>query len=96
MSQYINELSEAVSAMHGCSCSYSHTATVHESMNGETVWKGKVEVFDLEGHTEATQAFAWGYKDDSGEVQYMAVINKPPINSPREAVQAAIASGRFR
>lgn len=65
-------------------------------MNGDTVWSGDVEVFDLEGHPEATKAFGWGWEDAQGEIQWIAVLNKPPINSPREAVQAAIASGKFK
>lgn len=64
-------------------------------MDGQTVWKGQVEVFKLMDHPKAKEAFAWGYKDDAGEMQYVAVLAVPPIVSPREAVQAAIASGRM-
>lgn len=91
---YIKDLSDAVAAMHNCRCSHVRTATVHEMMNGKTVWQGQVEVFKLTDHPKAKEAFAWGYKDDSGETQYVAVLAIPPIVSPREAVQAAIASGR--
>lgn len=65
-------------------------------MDGETVWEGDVETFELQGHPEATKAFAWGWTDAQGEIQYIAILNLPPIEGPREAVQAAIASGRFK
>ena len=81
--------------MHGCGCAFLHTSKVHEMMEGKTVWKGNVEVFDLSGHPQATKAYAWGYTDQQGEIQYIAILNTPPIDSPREAVQAAIASGVF-
>jgi hypothetical protein len=42
------------------------------------------------------KAFAWAYKDDKEETKYMAVLNGPPVDTPREAVQAVIASGRFK
>lgn len=96
MSEYIKRLSRAITAMHGCDCSHLETARVHEMMDGKTVWQGNVEVFELTGHPEAKAAYGWGWKDDAGEVQWIAVLGKPPIESPRDAVQAAIASGKFR
>lgn len=95
MSEYIQRLSEAITAMHGCDCSHVETAHVHEMMDGETVWKGEVEVFELQDHPEASRAFGWGWEDAQGETQWIAVLKVPPIDSPREAAQAAIASGRF-
>lgn len=84
----------AVAALHGCGCANLSTARVHEMMNGKTVWKGEVEVFDLTGDPKADKAFAWSWRDDAGEIRYIAVLNAPPISSPREAVQAAITSGK--
>src|SRR5436190_3622735 len=92
----LRNLQRAVTAMHGCACSHEGTSYVHEMMDGKTVWQGAVETFALEGHAKATKAFAWAYRDAEGEVRYVAVLNVPPIVSPREAVQAAIVSGRQR
>ena len=94
MPSYIECLTRAVTAMHG-PCRHMGTSLVHEMMDGETDGKGEVETFALEGHPKAAEAFAWGW-DDDGEIRYIAVLNVPPIVSPREAVQAAIASGRQR
>ena len=95
MSEYLSNLSNAVTAMHGVSCSYAETVRVIESMDGKEIWKGDVEAFELVGHSKASKAYAWGYEDSDGKIQYIAILNVPPINSPREAVQAAIASGKF-
>ena len=89
-SLYLHNLARAITAMHGCECEHVGTATVHEMSEGQTVWKGEVETFTLTGHPKASQAFSWGRKDDAGEIRYIAVLNVPPINSPREAVQAYV------
>jgi hypothetical protein len=93
-SEYLYHRTRAVTAMHG-RCQHLRTTSVHEMMDGKTVWQGNVEEFTLLQHSGATKAFAWGW-DDNGEVRYIAVANVPPINSPREAVQAALASGKQR
>ena len=93
---HLTNLTEAVAALHGCHCTHSGTAQVHEMMNGRTVWKGEVEKFTLDGHPKASVAYAWSYEDDDGETRYVAVLELPPIISPRHAVQAAIASGQLK
>ena len=93
---YLHNLAREVTAMHGCACEHVSTAYVHEMMDGKTVWKGDVEIFTLTGHLKADRAFAWGLKDAKGEIQYLAVLNLPPLLFPREAVHAAIASGEMR
>ncbi len=96
MSQYLERLKTAITAMHGCDCSHIETCKVREEMDGELVWEGNVEVLDLVDHPEAKRAYGWGWTDDKGEIQWIAILGKPPITSPREAVQAAIASGKFK
>jgi hypothetical protein len=60
------------------------------------VWEGKVEVFTLSGHPKATEAFAWNYPSDAGKRQAVAVLNIPPIETPSDAVRAAIASRKIQ
>ena len=93
MSDYLKHLTRAVTAMHG-SCSHASTVKIREEINGEIVWDGEVEIFDLKENKEAKRAFAWGYKGDDNEMQYISVLALPPIQTPRQAVQAAIASGK--
>jgi hypothetical protein len=52
--------------------------------------EGNVEVLDLIGHPKAAQGYAWGYQDDAGKWQCVAVLKVSPVDSPRMAVQAYI------
>lgn len=71
-------------------------APVHETFQGQTVWKGD-EVFHVRRHPKATHAYAWSYRNDAGELRHFTVRGVPPINSPEDAVQAAVAvKGRAR
>ncbi len=92
----LETLTRAVSAMEGCPCSHAGTSKVHEQMDGQTVWNGDVETFDLHGHPKAKRAFAWAYRDDQGETQFISLLEQPPVVSPRAAVQIAIASRRIK
>ena len=94
MSEYLQNLKEAVTAMHGCDCFHVSTSKVVEAMDGKVIWQGDVETFGLKGHESATQAFAWAWQGD-GEPNYIAVLNVAPINDPSDAVRAAISSGTF-
>jgi hypothetical protein len=89
---YIQTLRDAIRHTHACVSRYVQTVPVKEEFNGQTVWDGSVEVFDLAGHPKARQCYAWGYKDDEGRWQYVAVLRTPPVDSPRQAVQAFIVS----
>jgi len=96
LNAYLKTLSEAVTAMHGCDCLHLETVHVHETHAGKTVWEGDVEVFELVGHSQAVRAFTWGWESGDGNLQTIAVLNVPPIDSAQRAVQAAIASGSFK
>jgi hypothetical protein len=45
---------------------------------------------------EGNEAFAWKYPSDDGKRQAVAVLNNPPIETPSDAVRAAIASGKIQ
>lgn len=95
MSEYLQNLRDAVAALHGCDCSHSGTSRVVEFYEGRKVFDGEVETFSLEAHPEASEAFAWAF-DNGSEPQYVAVLKLPPINDPSDAIRAAIASGAFK
>ena len=95
MSEYIEELGKAIAAMHECRCEHFGAEHVREEHNGELVWEGDVEIFQLKGHSEASVAYGWGWGADDGEIDYIGILHVPPIESAKEAVKAAIASGNF-
>jgi len=91
MKQAYNEaLRDAIRRTHGCDSRHVETVPVHEAFEGKTVWDGCVEVFDLVGHPMTSQGYAWGFRDDRGQWQYVAVLKVPPVDSPITAVQAYI------
>ena len=63
---------------------------MHETFQGKTAGKGVVEVFELVNHPQAKEAYAWSYTIDAGETRHVAVLVVPPIDSPADAVRAAI------
>src|SRR5882757_128722 len=90
--KHIKELQRAIRDLHGAKASHVETVPVKEVHQGQTVWEGDVEVFDLEDHPQAPRAYAWSHHiDDTSErKRYVAVLHIPPVTSPETAVKAAI------
>jgi hypothetical protein len=60
---------------------------VRETFEGQTVWKGVVHVFDLEGHPKATRAYAWSSPIEGSDKRwFFAVLHMGGIKSPIDAV----------
>lgn len=84
----------AVQHLHECGAVHRETVPVQEVFQGWTIWKGNVEVFDLNGHPKAKRAYAWSHRagrNDSDE-RFVAVLEIPPVTSPESAVKIAIAA----
>lgn len=90
--EYIERLKLALEHLHKCSAVHVSTVPVNEKFNGQTVWQGEVEVFDLTGHPKARRAYGWSHRDgknDEGE-RFVAVLEIPPVESAATAVRAQI------
>jgi hypothetical protein len=92
MSKRIENLRAAIETMHGCKATQEQSVVIVERFKNQTVWEGIVESFALTGHPKAKRCYAWSYQDN-GEMQYVNVLEIPPVVSPKTAVQAAIVSG---
>lgn len=91
MSAHIQELQGAIKRLHGVDSSHVGSVSVVEKFQGQTVWDGKVEVFDIYGHPKADRAYAWAHETDNPDKpRYVTVLGVPPINSPELAVRAVI------
>jgi hypothetical protein len=86
----IQRLEKAILDLHKCKSKHVRSVPIHETFEGETIWQGAVEVFELENHPRAKVAFAWIYKTDTGEPRHVAVLAVPPINSPEDAIRIYI------
>ena len=88
----VSDLANVIRKLHGVESKHVESVPVKETFQGQTVWEGVVEVFNLIGHPKAAQGYAWRYQDDDGKTQYTAVLKLPPVKSPRDAVKAAIVA----
>jgi len=95
---YLARLEVTVSELHNCGATWRETVPVHEMFQGQTVWQGEVEVFDLSGHPKAKRAYAWSHREgdnDEGE-RFVTVLEIPPVKSPLTAVRASIVADAKR
>jgi hypothetical protein len=90
---YIEELKDVIRKLHGVESTHRQSVPVKEAFNGETIWEGIVEVFDLHGHPKANAAYAWTHNTDDPEKprRSITVLHIPPAVSPETAVRLAIA-----
>lgn len=87
----IEALKEAIRNLHGCDATWLESVPVREEFEGQTVWEGTVQVFDLHGHPEATRCYAWSHTvDEADKRRFVAVLHQGPVDSPQAAVRAAI------
>jgi hypothetical protein len=86
----IQKLADMIRKLHHATAKHRESVPVHETFNGQTVWDGTVEVFDLADHPSAQVVFAWSHESDSGGRRYVAVLGAGKVNTPIAAVRAAI------
>ena len=72
--------------------STNRAVAVREIVEGKTVWKGNVEVFEVLNHPKAKHAYAWAHPDrpKHDKSRFIAVLEIPPVKDARTAVQAYI------
>lgn len=87
------ELQKAVEKLHNCKSNQIESIPVKETFQGQTVWEGIVEVFELIDHPTAKKCYAWSYiEEKSKKKKFIAVLHQKPVDSPQKAVQAYIVS----
>jgi hypothetical protein len=89
---YLDELRDVIKRLHGSDASHVETVPVKEVFQGQTVWEGEVEVFDLHSHPEASRVYAWSHETEDADnpKRHITVLHIPPVVSPQAAVRAAI------
>lgn len=86
---HIDDLKEVIRNLHGAEATHRESVPVKEVFQGQTIWDGIVEVFDLQGHPTTHRVYAWLHGTDSGS-RHVTVLHIPPAVSPETAVRAAI------
>jgi hypothetical protein len=88
----IEELRDVIHKLHGVEATHLESVSVHEVFQGQTVWRGIVEVFHLEGHPKTDTAYAWLHDtgDPDKPFKPVTVLRIHPALSPLSAVRAFI------
>lgn len=90
----VEALKEAFRNLHNCDSIWIETVLVTETFQGQTVWDGTVQVFDLIGHPTATRCYAWSHAVEGSENRrFVAVLHQGPVDSPENAIRVAIIQG---
>ena len=89
----IEELQDIIRKLHGVEATHVETVPVKETFQGQTVWEGHVEVFDID-HPQTSRVYAWSHDTDDADNprRHVTVLHIPPATSPLRAVQASIVS----
>jgi hypothetical protein len=88
---HIEELMDVIRHRHGVESSHVESVPITETFQGKTIWRGIVEVFDLQGHARASRVYAWSYATDNPKKPlHVTVLHRGTVDSPLKAVQAAI------
>jgi len=86
-------LQKAILDLHGCKSRWIESVPVKEVFEGETVWEGIVQVFDLQNHPKTTRCYAWSHElEGSKKRRFFAVLHQKKVDSPQAAVKAMIVS----
>lgn len=90
----IEEIQDVIRRLHGSEATHVETVPVKEVFQGQTVWEGEVEVFDLHDHPQTSRVYAWTHETDDADKprRTVTVLHIPPATSPLRAVQVSIAS----
>ena len=76
----IEELRDVIYKLHGATATHVESVPVKEVFQGQTVWDGVVEVFDLKGHPKTHRAYAWWHFGDGDDKKYVTVLtSRPPF-----------------
>lgn len=68
---------QAIRDLHNCDSTWIESVSVKETFEGQIVWEGTVEVFDLDGHLTATRCYAWSHAVDGSERRrFVAVLHE--------------------
>ena len=91
-----DELREAVESQHGGTATLVQAVPVREVFEGQPAWEGVVHVFHLDDHPSADRAYAWSHAVGDGDRRrFVTVLHLGPVDSPLNAVRAALRQGEF-
>lgn len=93
-SGYMEALEEAIWRTHRCKARHLGTVHVRHALSGKMIWEGNVEIFTVEGSTQAKECFAWKAREEENGAgtEYVTVLRTGMVKTPADAVRAYIVS----
>ena len=64
---YIEELKDVIRKLHGTEATHVETVPIKEEFQGQTIWEGDVEVFDLDDHPKTHRVYAWAHETEDAD-----------------------------
>ncbi len=94
----IEDLEAVIENLHGGVPRWVEAVRVTEVVHGQTIWDGAVQVFDVDGsRSAATRCYAWSHAIAGSENRrVVAILHLQGVESPRDAVRAAIVAEQQR
>jgi hypothetical protein len=86
--EYIERLKMTVDHLHKGSACHLGTERVTETFQGQKLWSGDVESFELNGHPKAKRCYGWSQGEPE---EFITILEMPPIKSTHDAVRMALA-----
>ena len=86
----IRRLKHAVAIEHECRAEHAGSQVVVERAPDGAIWRGRVDIFDLSGHPQATRCYAW--LEEAGETSICrTMLCAGPVESAQTALRVALA-----
>jgi hypothetical protein len=53
--------------LHGTEATHVETVPIKEEFQGQIIWEGEVEVFDLHDHPKTHRVYAWAHETEDAD-----------------------------
>ena len=77
---------------YGCKSKHLKTVATKLTHEGEVIWEGEVEEFELINYPKAKKCYGWGFEKEKVEIEFVTVLGVKPVINPEMAVKAYLGS----
>ena len=92
---YIKELQDVIRRLHGAEATHVETVPIKEEFQGQTIWQGEVEVFDLHNHPQTHRVYAWAHETEDADPSAKA-CNRAAHSASHKPAQGRTGVNRER
>jgi hypothetical protein len=89
----INSLENAIRWLYKCQAVHIKTVFVDERFEGQIIWQGEVEVFQIDGLARVSRCYVIKLEGNDGAFSPLFLLDQWPVTSLKTAVQTMITLG---